>query len=570
MAGLLFLRRHFARDLAFVCIAFAIATGDAALRAEAPSVKSIFPAGAQRGKTVEVTVSGSLKPWPPKVVLSGTGVRFEPTKTEGKFNVTIAADAPVGPRWIRLANEEGASAVRPFIVGALPEINEAEPNEELTQAALVSSDLAKSAVVVNGTLSKGEKGADVDVFRVHLKRGETLVACADAYRTLGSPIDGVLQIVSAAGFVVTQSNDELNLDPRIVFTAPEEADYYVRLFGFPAVGTSAIRYVGDPAGIYRLTLTTGPYVDVAFPPLARIGAPAHFELTGWNLGAKKSFELPSLAAASSIARVLPITEPGNPEYLAVDAPTYVERETSGDAAGKSAQLSFSGPAFVAGRIDRPGDRDVFTLKVSKQQFFKLKVHGQSLAFAIDPVLKIEDSEGKPLSRFDDGKRGEYDVDAVYRASADGEVRLIVEDAFGGGGPRHVYVLEVRTGEPDFSLSLASTELAAEVGKPLEIPVTVERNPDHKLDIEIKLEGLPAEFGEVKAVSSPKGETATKVVLKLTATKLFQGLVRVVGESNGKTQVRAIAKAPVAAMPTPTPADSFVDEVLLVVGPAKKK
>lgn len=268
--------------------------------------------------------------------------------------------------------------------------------------------------------------------------------------------------------------------------------------------------------------------------------------------------------------MLPITEPGNPEYLAVDAPTYVERETSDDADAKSSQLAITGPAFVAGRIDRPGDRDIFKLKVSKQQFFKLKVHGQSLAFAIDPVLKIEDAEGKPLSRFDDGKRGEYDVDAVYRASADGEVRLIVEDAFGGGGPRHVYVLEVRTGEPDFSLALASTELAAEVGKPLEIPVTVERIPDHKLDIEIKLEGLPAEFGEVKAVSSPKGETATKVVLKLTATKPFQGLLRVVGESNGKTKVRAIAKAPVAAMPTPTPADSFVDEVLLVVGPAKKK
>ena len=44
----------------------------------------------------------------------------------------------------------------------------------------------------------------------------------------------------------------------------------------------------------------------------------------------------------------------------------------------------------------------------------------------------------------------------------------------------------------------------------------------------------------------------------------------VGKSKDKTEVRSIAKAPVAAMPSPTPADAYVDEVLLVVGPAKKK
>jgi hypothetical protein len=553
-----------------VVVAPVIAALCASARADVPTVKSLFPPGVERGKTVEVTVSGTLKPWPPKVHVVGSGVRFEPAKAEGKFNVTVAADAPVGPRWIRFANDEGASAVRPFIVGALPEVNETEPNDELTQAKLISPDLAKQPIVVNGALAKGEKGADVDAFRVHLKKGETLVACADAYRTLGSPIDGVLQLVSAAGFVVTQSNDELNQDPRIAFTAPQEADYYVRLFGFPAPGTSAIRFVGDPAGIYRLTLTTGPYVDVAYPPLARVGEPARFELTGWNLGAKTSFELPSLAATSPIARVLPIAEPGNPEYLAVDAPIFIERESFGDAKGTPSPLTITGPSFVAGRIDRPGDRDIYTLKVAKQQFFKFKVHSQSLAFPVDPVLRLEDPEGKPLGRFDDGKRGEFDVDAVYRAPADGEVRLLIEDAFGGGGPRHAYVLEVRTGEPDFTLALATTELTAEIGKPLEIPVTIERHPDHKTDIEIRLEGLPAEFGEVKAVSSPKGETAAKVVLKLTATKPHQGLVRVVGKSKDKTEVRSIAKAPVAAMPMPTPADAYVDEVLLVVGPAKKK
>ena len=64
----------------------------------------------------EVTVHGVSVP----VWASGTGISVEPTKTQGKFKVTVAKDAVPGVYWLRAYNADGASGLRPFIVGMLP------------------------------------------------------------------------------------------------------------------------------------------------------------------------------------------------------------------------------------------------------------------------------------------------------------------------------------------------------------------------------------------------------------------------------------------------------------------
>ena len=61
--------------------------------------------------------------------------------------------------------------------------------------------------------------------------------------------------------MLEQMEDTLWFDPRIVFTAPEDGTYYVRTFAFPADPNSTIQFAGAASYIYRLTLTTGPFVD---------------------------------------------------------------------------------------------------------------------------------------------------------------------------------------------------------------------------------------------------------------------------------------------------------------------
>src|SRR5690606_37797180 len=85
------------------------------------------------------------------------------------------------------------------------------------------------------------------------------------------------------GFVLEQVDDHHGNDPRIVFKASQAGSYYVRMFAFPADPNSSIQFSSSDRYIYRLTLTTGPYVDHVEPLALSAVAPSPPVARGWNL-----------------------------------------------------------------------------------------------------------------------------------------------------------------------------------------------------------------------------------------------------------------------------------------------
>ncbi len=83
-----------------------------------------------------------------------------------------------------------------------------------------------------------------------LRAGQTLVASVAAHGTLGSPMDAVLQICSSDGFVLRQNDDFHGLDPQLVFDAPRDGKYVIRIFAFPASPNSSISFSGKPSYVY--------------------------------------------------------------------------------------------------------------------------------------------------------------------------------------------------------------------------------------------------------------------------------------------------------------------------------
>ena len=136
-----------------------------------------------------ITASGKFETWPVQVWLDGDGVQLIPEVDAGKFRLEIAADATPGIRWARLFNAEGVTRPMALMVGTIAEAIEVEPNNDPGQA----QTLGTKPVVVNGRL---EQNADVDVFGVPLLAGQTLVADLEAHRYRGTPLDGILQILS--------------------------------------------------------------------------------------------------------------------------------------------------------------------------------------------------------------------------------------------------------------------------------------------------------------------------------------------------------------------------------------
>src|SRR5262245_2799105 len=99
-------------------------------RAAAAKLDHLFPAGAARGTTATGAAGGSFDKWPLQGWCDRSGIAVAAAEDKGKLSVTVPADATPGVSWIRLYDAEGATTLKPFVVGTLPEIIEVEPNNE--------------------------------------------------------------------------------------------------------------------------------------------------------------------------------------------------------------------------------------------------------------------------------------------------------------------------------------------------------------------------------------------------------------------------------------------------------
>lgn len=514
------------------------------LSAAPPALLSISSQGAQSGNSSTITVTGTLDPWPMQVWASQKGIEFKPTKDKGKFTVTVTKDVPAGMYWVRLFNADGASEQRPFFVSPLPEVAEVEPNDDPTKPQIL-----KESSVVTGKLNPM---GDVDHYAVDTKKGQTIVASLLANNILKSPMDGMLQLLDANGFVVAENNDAHGLDPEIAYAVPKDGRYVVRVYAFPATPDSSIRFFGSDACIYRLTLTTGGFADHAFPAAVSLKDPSPVELRGWNIpdAAKKLTIKPD-----RIGDRFPVTHPaiGNAVAIRVE-PHRSLIETEPNDADHPQEVQT--PVTIGGHIGTPGDVDVFQFQLAKGDKRLIRIEADAIGSPLDPVLRIFDESGKVLNESRTGKSGADPAEIAFTAPVDGNYRVEVRDLYKHGGERYVYRLRIAAIEPDFFLSLAADQFTMNAGESLEIPVTINKVNGFNQPVELRALDLPP-----GVTSEPgKPDAAKSVKLKLSAKSAVSGPIRIVGVG-GNVERTARATIPNYAVPS--------EAIFLTVRPAKK-
>lgn len=501
-----------------------------------PTVTTLTPSGGQRGTAVAVVAAGTFDKWPVGVWCGTHGITVRAEKDKGKFAATVAADAPLGVAWLRFHDDTGASPLRPFVVGGLPEVNETEPNDDARTAPAVALP-----AVVNGALSKN---GDVDCFTVKLKKGETLVASLDANRTLRAPMDAVLQVTSADGTVLAQNHDARGLDPEATYTATADGTFAVRLFAFPSQPDSSIRHFGSPACAYRLTLTAGEFVDFTTPLAVEKDREAALTLHGWNLKAKTA-KLGKTEEQFGIAHPFPVAREPHPCFDLTD--------------GDDRPLS---PPFTAtGRVGKAGAASVVMVAGTAGKPLATRLDSASLGLALTPVLKVMDTAGKQLLRAEPAALG-GSIDTTFTPATTGTFNFEVRDLFAAAGPRHVYRLRVTPPAPDLDAKVASDRFTLIVGTPLDIPITVSRKGGFTGELVPLAEGLPE--GVTATVGAPAKPDPNAVVIRLTATKAAGGAFRVGVTKKGDDGFRRTASAAVTEFGTTTE-----DIWLTATAPAKK-
>lgn len=242
------------------------------LAAAVPKVDSIYPAGGKRGTEVEVTLSGTLDPWPLQAAPGGvSGLKWEAGEKKGIFRVTIPADADLGGHLVRFFNAEGATAYRQFVVGEHEE-------QEQEGAELMVVDPGRIPVTINGRL---EEGGQVDRFALTLAKGQKVVASVIAH-AIDSPLDPLLHVRGPRGEQLAFNHDatQIGLDPELTFVAPAAGDYQIHLSAFAHPPRADVRFAGGATSIYRLTLASSKPVLLLTGANEQEGLIQQFEVPG--------------------------------------------------------------------------------------------------------------------------------------------------------------------------------------------------------------------------------------------------------------------------------------------------
>ena len=149
--------------------------------------------------------------------------------------------------------------------------------------------------------------------------------------------------------------------------------------------------------------------------------------------------------------------------FAVDAlPECMEVEPNNDRA--SAQ-KITLPIIINGRIDAPGDWDVFSFEGRGGEEIVTEVYARRLDSPLDSVLRLTDAAGRQIAFNDDYMDKGNGLDTHHADSrisiklpADGTYFVHLGDVQQRGGPSYGYRLRVSAPQPDFALRVVPSSI----------------------------------------------------------------------------------------------------------------
>lgn len=487
-------------------------------RAEPPQPLAnwVFPAGGQRGKTVEVTISGKELQGASGIRVSGSGVSgkvlqvVNPTTVQAALE--IAPNAEPGQRDLRLVTPGGVTNRLRFFVGELPELNETESNTERTQAQKLDS----LPVVVNGQILERDR----DCYRFAAKSGQVLVIRLEGRRalpylpeTVPGFLDACLTLFDAGGKVVgSVDRFRFDPDPLLIYPVPQDGAYTLEV--------SDILYRGRADFVYRLSIGALPYLTHVFPLGAQRGTTAQVALFGVNLPAPSlSFPVPPDSPP-----LRPLLLPGVPNlnplpFAAGDYPETGETEPN-DAQAQANRVSV--PVTINGRIQKPGDMDHFVFAAQANQVLVMEVFARRLDSPLDAHLSLRNAQGGLLAEADEYQdpltplvMHHADARLVYTFPAAGDYVLRIRDMEAAGGEEYAYRLAIAPPKPDFFLYTMPDNPRTGKGETAVISVKAIRLDGFAGEINLSVQDLPPGFAASDAVI-PAGQDEAKLTITAAA------------------------------------------------------
>ena len=413
----IFLSRFFLMSIAVLAIA-------SSLNAASPNLGGIAPRGWQRGTEVELTFTGARLTDAKELLFYRKGI--ETTKmtvvsdTQLKAMVKISPEAGLGEYGIRVRTATGISELRTFYVGALPVIDEKEPNSEFATPQKIAMNVTVHGVANN---------EDADYFLVEAKKGERISAEVEGMRLGTIVFDPFVAIFNMKRFELSARDDSplTGQDCFASIVAPEDGQYVV------LVRESA--YGGNGNAKYRLHVGNFPRPTGVFPTGGKAGEEIEVTYLGDPAGPiKQKIKLP--AALDPDFRIFPQDAkgicPSGIRFGLSNFPNSFEVEPN-DTPDKATVVNF--PSSFNGIIEKNGDVDCFRFKGVKGQVVDIRCAARKNGSPLDPVMTLAIAGGANVVTNDDSGG----TDSYFRTTLDDkEYILTVSDHLKKGGFDYTY------------------------------------------------------------------------------------------------------------------------------------
>ena len=406
------------------------------------------------------------------------------------LKLTVAEDAEPGKRELRFLTENAISNPIWLHVGRWQEIRETEPNDVQPDDTIL-----RLPVVINGQIMPG----DTDRFSFAAKKGMRLVvdaAARDVIPYLADAVPGwfqaVIRLTDSAGTEVSFADSfHYRQDPVLYFEVPRDDRYTIEI-------RDSI-YRGREDFVYRITLGEIPFVTSVFPLGARVDSELKVQLSGWNL-TKTELDIKTM----SRQRYRPVrwysADQGSGLSvhfpLQIDHwPEVIDQEPNND---RSSAQKITTRMTINGRIDQPGDQDVFLIEGGGR--LVAEIHARRLGSPLDSMLTLTDADGNEVAFNDDHIDKSqalltHHADSHLTASvpAKGNYYLHVTDAQQNGGAEFSYRLCMRAPQADYELRVVPSSIIARAGQVVPITVFALRKDGFAEDIELTLVEPPDGF-----------------------------------------------------------------------------
>ncbi len=495
------------------------------------SMGFVYPAGAQRGTTVEVTVGGQNLSNAVGMTFGGRGVTAERIEDKGgqqrrrpskgeigeednlqladqiRFRVTIAPDAEPGLRDVRLEGRQGLSNRLFFEVGTLPDVLEKEPNDA------EGNRLDKLPVTVCGQVMR----SDADRFTFAARKGQAILLrvqgrvfipyIADAVPGWFQP---VLRLFDASGREVAYEDDyRFQVDPVMIFRAPADGDY-----------TAEIRdalFRGREDFTYRIDIGELPFITSVFPLGGQVGGKAEVTLSGVNLPRGRM----KLASSRQETQAVQVETPSGyySNKVLFERTDLASKPWKPNLSRSTAMPLASGQAVDA-VMAGPMQEHWYAVRADGRGQLMFEVKARRLGSPADMKMTIYAPDGKQLAEVDDVDDPEEpllthhaDPVSIQRIEKPGIYMVRLSETQGNGGADYAYRFKVYRPEVDFSLAIEPSSLSIPSGGSALLTMTASRRNGFNGRIDVSVEGLPEGFETSPGVIPPGSK---KLFMTVTA------------------------------------------------------